>query len=589
MNDSTRAVTTRAQRPSDNFPRLFPLALAAFLALPIFQGRGSDLDGEPKDTPRSTEPLPAPEPDRGASPAQGPGTAASPQEVAKLIASAWRTFYDESPEAALPLFRTATNRAPNRADAHFGVGRCLLSAGDPDQARAAFARAAVLDPDRLEYRFYVGISWYQEEAFDQALEVWESVLSGPNGPGDRRLLRDTAWLMGRANLALGRLSRACACFEQATTLYGLPGEGPQGHPEPELERTARGTLPGDRFEPLTGRPPLPSGQRIVFASAGCIWAIRGSLCLRERLTTPPPGWEDGFPAQRPGDGRLAFVTRDPGGTFWLMRLDGERQRTRLVPDPVLPVRPSWTWNGDRLAFCRLEGDPPRPSVAILTVETGQVTDLAWPEGPTTGPSFGPGNDLALVAWRDGAPLIALYTLGSDSGRYGHRLIPGQRRAPVDPVPTPRPPSPPLRLAEPWAAASQVEQTPDVAASTPTPDRNASTQKRPIPHLGPAIAAQPTLARTRSTRIAFCRTTGSLRRVYLWEGTERPARPLSPEDMNCFSPTFSPDGRSVVYTCRDHGVNRLYLQEVEGGRPIPLYEQALSATGADWIQLRDEPD
>ncbi len=531
--------------------------------------------------------------------------------ISAQVAAAWRAFYDTSPNAALPLFRALTGTAPRRADVHFGLGRCLLALGDTNQARLEFEQAAELDLSRTAYRFYLGAAWYQQEEFATAIETWKGIESVAGGGATPAMLRDMNWLMGRAYLATGKIDQADRCFKAAMTRLDAFRAGQLVRPSPELERTGRGTLPGAKWEPLPGRLALPRGQRIAFASRGAIWAITGETCLRERLTSPPAGWHDSRPAQRPGDGRLAFITTDPKGVHWLMLEDTPAQRSLALPDPVLPVQPSWSARGDTLAFCKLDGDPPRPHVTFLDIDSGRIQVLDWPGGPSTDPAFGPGETMAFSAQHDGVPALATYDRASGRGQF-IQLFLAARPAGTAGEPhdarsfslTGRGGGPyreaatPLRVQEPWDGAPPASGTArefekqasagtmasaggtcciDSAAAPAGPAGQVSSES-------PHFTFQPAMSPTNGGTVAFAERQRAQRRVYLLDTSGRVAVPLSPEAKDCFSPAFSPDGTALIYVCLDAGIERPYVHRLDGSGPAPLYREALPGTAPDWVAM-----
>lgn len=95
----------------------------------------------------------------------------------------------------------------------------------------------------------------------------------------------------------------------------------------------------------------------------------------ERLTTEPG--QDIYPACSPEGDRLAFLS-DRSGDLRLYLMDlRSREVRQLFDGAVWPERPSWSPDGQWLAFSRRFGGE-RAQVSFLNVETGQL--LAGPPG-----------------------------------------------------------------------------------------------------------------------------------------------------------------------------------------------------------------
>ncbi len=65
-----------------------------------------------------------------------------------------RAYQQADPEAAQQAFETATNEAPNYADAWGWLGRLAFEGGRYGEAAAAYEKALELEPDNTTYRFF---------------------------------------------------------------------------------------------------------------------------------------------------------------------------------------------------------------------------------------------------------------------------------------------------------------------------------------------------------------------------------------------------------------------------------------------------
>ena len=100
-------------------PRLlegFRPGARCLLNLLLVAALGGTVTLAPATQARTLDPLPNPTPQRPTGRTPGP-LETDDMAVSARIAAAWRVFFDQSPEAALPRFRSIVEEAPNRPDA----------------------------------------------------------------------------------------------------------------------------------------------------------------------------------------------------------------------------------------------------------------------------------------------------------------------------------------------------------------------------------------------------------------------------------------------------------------------------------------
>jgi len=139
------------------------------------------------------------------------------------------------------------------------------------------------------------------------------------------------------------------------------------------------------------------------------------------------------PSFHPSGDRVVFTAiRGGKSDLWMVELSS-RRLIRMTDDPYLVRDPQWSPDGRRIAFVTDRGEGTdlanlifgEPRIAILEVETGEVTVLPSQKGKSITPQWGPdGNYLAFVSDRDG--ISDLYVQDLRDGRLFRltRLITG---------------------------------------------------------------------------------------------------------------------------------------------------------------------
>ncbi len=154
---------------------------------------------------------------------------------------------------------------------------------------------------------------------------------------------------------------------------------------------------------------------------------------RHAIATGLPG-EHRAAAWSPDGTQIAFVVRDtatPLGAIWVADADGSNARQLFDPTTLCPggaFHPSWSRDGTRLAVICYPEDPDLSSLAVVDLETLELTTLAtvtWPEFLDNPASWSPdGSALAfgILHWDptnvflDGSLIATMPATGGEASR-----------------------------------------------------------------------------------------------------------------------------------------------------------------------------
>lgn len=203
--------------------------------------------------------------------------------------------------------------------------------------------------------------------------------------------------------------------------------------------------------------------------------------------------------------RIAYVTKAAGRyTLWVADSDGEGAQAALAsPEPI--ISPSWSPNGQQLAYVSFESR--KPVIYVHEIATGRRRVLANFRGSNSAPAWAP----------DGRSLIA--TLSRDGGSQLFRID--------------------------VASGEARRLTTSVGIDTE-----------------PAFSAD-------GTALYFVSDRGGSPQIYRMPAQGGPAERVTFSGTYNISPALSPDGRWMAYVSRTGGGFRLHLMDLASGQVTAL--------------------
>ncbi len=368
-----------------------------------------------------------------------------------------------------------------------------------------------------------------------------------------------------------------------------------------LEGRPLTTLPGREIQPALS----PDGTRVAFVwqgASGDNWDVYVKPLAGESLTRLTQGPDvDLSPSWSPDGKRIAFARYPAMGECRILEVDALGGTERDLGSCGKSQNPDLVWSPDGrfLAFSDRESDSESFGIYLLALESGEKRKLVSPEGQHWGdkdPAFSPDSrwvaftrsvsmntqDVYRIEVDGGEPErltfdgrevrgAAFTTDGklvvssARSGALGLWSLPLGEGRPVRLVfagGTPRAPEVGSRgellFEERWRD-SDIEAlglgAPD-ASPEPVP---VSTHEDREPALSPD-----------SSRIAFVSSRSGTPEIWVSDASGGNARRLTSfGGPQVGAPSWSPDGRSIVFDARPAGHADLFLISIDGGTPTPI--------------------
>lgn len=240
--------------------------------------------------------------------------------------------------------------------------------------------------------------------------------------------------------------------------------------------------------------------------------------------------------------RIAYVTK-AGQRYqlWVADADGENAQSALAsPEPI--ISPAWSPDGNQLAYVSFESR--KPVVYVHNVSTGKRRLIANFKGSNSAPAWSPdGNTLALTLSRDGGSQLFLL---SAAGGEPRRLL---QSPSIDTEPVYSPNGQHIYFVSDRGGTPQIYRT---TASGQGVERVTFTGTY---NISPAISQD-------GRWLAYISRVGGAYRLHLMnlvDGTVSVITDSAADE----SPSFSPNGKMLVYATQQQGREALMTTTLDG--------------------------
>ena len=258
--------------------------------------------------------------------------------------------------------------------------------------------------------------------------------------------------------------------------------------------------------------------------------------------------------------RITYITKHSNRhMLWVSDADGENAQAALTsPEPI--ISPSWSPNGNELAYVSFEGR--KPVVYVHDVSTGKRRVLANFRGSNSAPAWSPdGKSLAVTLTKEGGSQI--FIIDAKGGD-------------------------PRRITQSSGIDTEPVFSPDGSAIYFVSDRGGSPQIYRIPSSGGPVQRvtfngnyniSPTLSADGNFLAFISRADNSFKLLLMDLATEKLT--TLTETNHDEKPSFAPNGKLILYATQVQGKETLMTTTLDGKISAKLSGQTSTIREPNW--------